>query len=593
MSRHFVRRPLPLRLLAAGAVGASLSLVPHAGAQIGPATAEQSDAPEPRFGMFRQPSGYEGAERRDPIDYNGELLMAGDGRLTLSVWKGINGEEALERDAAAEGAEINRADAPIARGAESGTIDADASVDDGRGSGVAADGDRRSFGVTDRTRVYLNGERASYDDLRPGDRVRIRGVDLDGSGVDRIVALRTDDFPADTDLDIAPDIDSAGPTSIAPGDAPSGVDPATAARIKRAAETGVTSPDGGGFQNPETSLKGESKERVERRDRGVQFGGDAGPGGRATPGGQGAPADGKRAPGFGFVVSDSPGEGVLVADVQPGGPAADAGVKQGDFLTRMAGQSVQEPSDVKKLASKKTEGDGEPQPVPATVWRDGESMEVEIIPSESARDYYPRSTRGAMAGSARSGFDPQLQVRTRDSEDTGVEVLAAAATGALAAEAGEDSGTDYPAPGYGGYGGDPYGFYGSDFVDGIGPFDDGLYGAGYGYGTPATGYEYREERLENEILRRRMFEARANAASGLDREDYFSGSYPGPEGTRDDMLRDGDKIIGVNDNPISSRAELRRELANFRGDRLKLNVIRNGERENLYLPKRQAQLAVE
>ena len=97
MSRRFVRRPLPLRLLAAGVVGVSLSLIPSAGAQIGPATTQPGDAPDPRFGMFRD-TAYEGAERVDPIDYRGDLLKAGNGELTLSLWKGIDSREALTED---------------------------------------------------------------------------------------------------------------------------------------------------------------------------------------------------------------------------------------------------------------------------------------------------------------------------------------------------------------------------------------------------------------------------------------------------------------------------------------------------------------
>ena len=597
MSRRFVRRPLPLRLLAVGAVAGSFALAPPADAQIGPATAEQSDAPEPRFGMFRDPAGYEGAERRDPIDYNGELLIAGDEELTLSVWKGVNGEEAMERDAAADGAAVNRGDAPIRRGADGAGPDAPGDIADARRRPA-----EQRVPVGPNARVFLNGERATMADLRPGDRVRVRGVDRDGSGVSRIVALRTDEFSGNNALDIAPDIDSRAATGAAPADVPAGAaggrppagQPRTgdgeagapsAASIKRAAETGVTSPDGGGVTSVETRLTDDAKERVaERRNSGAVIGGPAA-GGGAQP-----PADGKKAPGFGFVVSDSPGEGVLIADVQPGGPAADAGLRQGDFLTRMAGQSVQEPADVKKLASdkmsKEKPEDGARQPVPVTVWRDGGTKDFEITPSESARDYYPRSARDAMGGARRDRFEPSIGMRTRDNDNTGVDILAGVATGALAAEAADDGGA---APG--GYG-SPYGFYGDDLVDGVGVFDDSLYGGGYGYGTPgARGYNLREERLENEVLRRRMFEARANAASGLDAEDYFSGSYPGGDDGGNDRLRPGDRVIGVDDRPVADAAEMRRAIRDYSGNTLKLNVIRNGQRQNLFLPKRQAAAA--
>ena len=97
------RRPpfrLPLRFLVAPAVAgltlAAAPAVPTAEAQIGPATAERADANEPRFGMFRDPAGYEGVGRRDSVDFNGELLSAGNGELVLSSFKGVNGTEMLE-----------------------------------------------------------------------------------------------------------------------------------------------------------------------------------------------------------------------------------------------------------------------------------------------------------------------------------------------------------------------------------------------------------------------------------------------------------------------------------------------------------------
>ena len=453
--------------------------------------------------------------------------------------------------------------------------------------------------VDERTRVYLNGERAAVSDLREGDRVRYRRFDRDGSGIARLWALRTDEFTATPSLEIHPDIDSRGGTGAAPAKcrvaSPRASRPRTAA--KPAARTPPASPGPRKRESPPRTAAGSKRSRrncpakprervARRRGRGVTVGAA---GGSQSPGGELPPGE-KRAPGFGFVVSDSPGEGVLVADVQPGGPAAEAGVRQGDFLTRMGGKSVESPGDVKELASRKTGDEGEPEPVPATLWRDGESQEVTITPSASARDYFPRSNRDAMSGSARSGFDPMIGARTRDSEDTGVEILAAAATGALAAEAGEDSDGYGPA-----YGGNPYGFYGDDFIDGVGPFDDGLYGGygGYGYGGSAASgavatAEAREQQLENVAIRRQLAERRAADAAGLDAEDYFSGSYTTEEGAKYRSVRPGDRIIGVNDRPISGRADLRRAVRGFTGNRLKLNVIRNGERTNLFLPKRVA-----
>ena len=573
MPARFVRRPLPLNLLAAGAVGAAFVLTPPASAQIGPATAEQSDAPEPRFGMFRDPAGYEGSERFDPIDFNGELLIAGDEELTLSVFKGINGAEAMERENAAEGATLDRGDAPIARGADGA-------------AGAGGEPSEQKVRIGRRTRVYINGERAKASDLRPGDRVRVRGVDRDGSGVSRIVALRTDELDGTGPRDPIGTPDGptygGGAAATAPGGAKrdGAATGDRADEIRRAAETGVTTPGGGGFVDNDSSLKGESKKNVEqRKSQGVTIGGN----GSAAPGGEGMPEDAKRAPGFGFVVSDSPGEGVLVADVQPGGPAAEAGVRAGDYLTRMNDQSVQTPEDVKKLAKQNAGPEGETQPIPVTVWRDGGTENFEITPGPAGRDYFPGSTRDAMSGSNRTGVEPSLGVRTRDSDSSGVDILAASAMGALAAEAGEDD-----APAYGGYGGGVGGFYGDDLaVYGNDAFGLG-YAGGFGVRPAVTVPNQFEQRLENEAMRRRMFEARANAASGLDAEDYWSGTYPTEEGSKYQGLMPGDRVIGVNNNPIHGRSELRQAIRSYRGKSLTLNIVRNGERKNLTLTKREA-----
>ena len=54
------------------------------------------------------------------------------------------------------------------------------------------------------------------------------------------------------------------------------------------------------------------------------------------------------------------------------------------------------------------------------------------------------------------------------------------------------------------------------------------------------------------------------------------------------QLLAGDRIIGVNDRPVTGRTELQKVLATFRGDRVKLNIIRNGERKNVFLPRNEA-----
>ena len=611
-----MRRPLPLRFLTAASVaGLSLLAAPDAPGQIGPATAEQSDAAEPRFGMFRDPAGYEGSENTDPIDYNGELLEMKDGELTLSVWKGINANEALqvaldgeERRPRADGVEpgVTDRDSLTGRG-----TDASASPDAGTGRAPAGDRERTSsrVKVDENTPVYLNGKRATVSDLRPGDRVRVRGVDPDGAGVTRITALRTDDFiGVDADVDIAPDIDAPRGAGAVPIDPPT----EAARRAARAAETGITTPGGGGFQDaPDIDAPLDGGGTGENTDRGVHVGDGGGLGDGALPGGDpsgDAPAEAdqmKKAPGFGMAVADSPGEGVLVADVQPGGPAAEAGVRQGDFLTKLNGKSVQTPADVKAAAQQAMKADS-PAPIPGTLWRDGEDRQVEITPSERARDHYEPSAGRAMSMSDRTGVSPKLGARVRDSEQSGVEVLAGAAVGALAAEAGSEAGgvgnvRRNPAI----YGAPAGGFYGADLLDGVSPFDPSVagYGGYGGYGGAVAAPDPTAQRLRIAAARRAMRERAAAEAIGLNAEDYYPGQRPQsaqpvdpPEGSDEpetQNLRPNDRIVGVEGEPIDDRRDLARALRGFNGDTLTLNVVRDGERVNLELPRRAARDVVE
>ncbi|MFH5804765.1 PDZ domain-containing protein, partial [Alienimonas sp. DA493] len=397
MSRH-PRNPmhrLPLRFLTATSVaGLTLLAAPTLPAQIYEGTTEATDAPEPRFGMFRDPSGYEGSEVRDPVDYNGELLEAKDGELTLSLWKGVNGSEALE--VATEGdypADEVEANLPA----------------DGLGDDLP---EPVRVAVRDGADVYLNGRRAKLSDLRPGDRIRVRAVDADGTDVQKIVALRTDDIRMDDGLQIHPDPEIDDPASLAPADGDE--DDAPSPEIARAAETGVTTPGGGGFQDaPKTNATGKTRENLENPDRGVVVDPNRAP--------QSAMA-GAGSPGFGFAIADSPGEGVLVVELQPGGPADEAGLRDGDFLTQLAGRSLTVPTDVKAVADRALSGE-EPQTVSGVAWRDGKELQFEITPSPDARDYY-----GSSAGAAFSEDDlnvsPTLGARVRNSDGTGVEVVA-------------------------------------------------------------------------------------------------------------------------------------------------------------------------
>lgn len=65
-------------------------------------------------------------------------------------------------------------------------------------------------------------------------------------------------------------------------------------------------------------------------------------------------------PRLGFKIVDGVGAGVKVIDVMPQGPAARAGLQDGDFILKMAGDASDETSDMKHILARLTVGDRVP-----------------------------------------------------------------------------------------------------------------------------------------------------------------------------------------------------------------------------------------
>jgi serine protease Do len=68
----------------------------------------------------------------------------------------------------------------------------------------------------------------------------------------------------------------------------------------------------------------------------------------------------------------APTEGAYVAEVTPGGPAATAGIKQGDVITKLDGESVKTGSDVVDYVSSRNIGAG----VTITLFEGGNSRQL-------------------------------------------------------------------------------------------------------------------------------------------------------------------------------------------------------------------------
>jgi serine protease Do len=83
-------------------------------------------------------------------------------------------------------------------------------------------------------------------------------------------------------------------------------------------------------------------------------------------------------------------EGVLVGDVQPGTPAAKAGVKTGDVIVKFNGQRVASPTGLQNLVEQTPIGSA----VPAEVIRDGKSVTLNVTAEQQPANFGMLASRG-------------------------------------------------------------------------------------------------------------------------------------------------------------------------------------------------------
>lgn len=80
---------------------------------------------------------------------------------------------------------------------------------------------------------------------------------------------------------------------------------------------------------------------------------------------------------LGLVVD----EGVLLVEVVPDSPAAQAGLQEGDVIVRFAGEDVVDVQELTRILHKSEIG----QPLEVTFWRGETETTVQVIPAESPR----------------------------------------------------------------------------------------------------------------------------------------------------------------------------------------------------------------
>jgi len=117
--------------------------------------------------------------------------------------------------------------------------------------------------------------------------------------------------------------------------------------------------------------------------------------------------------------------GVLVKDVSPGGPAAQAGIKTGDVILAIEGHDIDDSESLRfRLATLGTEA-----PARLTLWRDGKSRDATATltapPDTPAREVAEiegaTPMAGATVGNLNPAFNEELNLK---SDQTGVVVTA-------------------------------------------------------------------------------------------------------------------------------------------------------------------------
>src|SRR5262245_24761749 len=76
--------------------------------------------------------------------------------------------------------------------------------------------------------------------------------------------------------------------------------------------------------------------------------------------------------------------GVYVEEVQPDGPAAKAGLRQGDIITSFAGEPVRSVRQLMRLLRETPAG----RTVTATVVRDGKATDLSLVPESRSAEFY-------------------------------------------------------------------------------------------------------------------------------------------------------------------------------------------------------------
>jgi S1-C subfamily serine protease len=128
-------------------------------------------------------------------------------------------------------------------------------------------------------------------------------------------------------------------------------------------------------------------------------------------------------------------KGALINDVIKGGPAAKAGIRQGDVITALNGSEVKDPSHLQRLVAEA----GVDKSVKVSIFRDGKALELSITLANA--DSAPKQKQGAeRGGRQQEGGADLLGLMVENSDQGEGVVVVDVLQGGIAAEAGIKSG---------------------------------------------------------------------------------------------------------------------------------------------------------
>jgi serine protease Do len=98
-------------------------------------------------------------------------------------------------------------------------------------------------------------------------------------------------------------------------------------------------------------------------------------------------------------------KGVLVTEVTENGPAAKAGIKAGDVIIAVDGETVDQIGDLSRAINKKKEGE-----ITLTLIRKGSQQTIRVTPEEAKGGMMAPELFGNLSGQIRSAVIPQVRV---------------------------------------------------------------------------------------------------------------------------------------------------------------------------------------